>query len=205
MILRTGHIERVTRVTYINSSNLLRIPRGGTFCTAASTMVAGWQRRPVTTTHIWAATRKSASLEALSSQSGRLFLELREAHGLAYSVWASSQPGIDGGEFIIGLATDPQRVDEARRRCRSVIQDLTRRPFSASEVNRGRAILLGAAAGSLERASGRATNAAWAERFETEAGLDGLLRRLEPVGVKEVAAALQRVADAGWIEVTVHP
>ncbi len=52
--------------------------------------------------------------QLLAGQSGRLFLELRDKRGLAYSVSAMNVEGYAPGFFSVYIATAPEKVDEAR-------------------------------------------------------------------------------------------
>jgi len=44
--------------------------------------------------------------------SSRLFQEIRERRGLAYSVWSERVAYLDGGSLSVGLGTGPEHVDE---------------------------------------------------------------------------------------------
>jgi len=46
----------------------------------------------------------------LAGQGGRLFLDLRDGQGLAYRLGAFSQEGIEPGQFVIHVATAPDKV-----------------------------------------------------------------------------------------------
>jgi zinc protease len=52
--------------------------------------------------------------QLLAGQSGRLFLELRDKQGLAYSVTATSVEGLAPGYFAVYIATAPEKLDAAR-------------------------------------------------------------------------------------------
>src|SRR5690606_8623058 len=49
----------------------------------------------------------------LSGQGGRLFLEIRDRQGLAYSVSAIHRPDQDRGFFAFYVATSPENLDRA--------------------------------------------------------------------------------------------
>ena len=111
--------------------------------------------------------RRALELAAaiLGGQGGRLFIELREKLGLAYSVWADSLSGLDTGRFQCGLATDPKRASEATRHLHDAVRALAATPPSQEELDRCRRMLIGHAAMALQRASGRAATAAIGERL----------------------------------------
>lgn len=128
-------------------------------------------------------------IELLSGQSGRLFLELREAEGLAYAVSAESVEGVVGGLITCSMASDPARLDEAERRLLETVGRVASGEIGAEEVERARASALGAVEAELQTAGARASEAAFAERY----GLDGaeyrtLLHRVGSVTRGEVAA-----------------
>jgi zinc protease len=101
----------------------------------------------------------------LGGQGGRLFLELREALGLAYSVSAGAEPGLGLGAFVCHLSTDPGRVDEALAALRASLLRLRSAGVDSDELARVRASLAGAQAVGLQRASSRAAYLAAAERY----------------------------------------
>ncbi len=132
--------------------------------------------------------------EVLGGQAGRLFLELREAEGLAYSVGASALDGLVAGLLTCALATDPARLDEAERRLLACVARVAGGDLSEAEVSRARAALLGAAEGELQTAGLRAGEAAFSELY----GLDGtrykaVLRRVERVTRDDVALLAARL------------
>ncbi len=128
-------------------------------------------------------------IELLGGQSGRLFMELREAEGLAYSVGAESVEGLPGGLVSCSMATDPGRLDAAERGLLASVARVAAGDFSVEEVRRAQASVLGAAEAQLQTAGARASEAAYAELY----GLDGTryrdqLRRAEGVSHHDVAA-----------------
>jgi zinc protease len=130
----------------------------------------------------------------LNGQAGRLFMELREAHGLAYAVGAQVEDGVFPGLVVVSLATDPGRVAEAERRVLAALATVGAGMIGATEVDRAKATLAGAVAAELQSCAARAAEAASHEVL----GLDGTayraaLHRFERVTteqVRGVAAAL---------------
>ncbi len=121
----------------------------------------------------------------LGGQGGRLFLELRERHGLAYSVHTSSLEGVHPGLLVAGLATDPARLDEAEARLRACTDPSIVSTITEEEVERSKAYLIGASLMDLQATGGRASSIAYAERY----GLDGLRYRELPERVRRVTVA----------------
>lgn len=111
----------------------------------------------------------------LGGQGGTLFVDLREAHGLAYAVSAASHEGVQPGLFVCSVATDPARLDEAETRLgESLARAATAGPTDA-EIERARRYLIGAIELDLQTASARANLAAYTELY----GRDGLRYRAE--------------------------
>ena len=81
--------------------------------------------------------------QLLAGQGGRLFLELRDRQGLAYSVSATNAEGLAPGTFSVYIATSPEKLDAARQ---GLFAELTRvldaSPGEA-ELDRARRYLTG--------------------------------------------------------------
>ena len=99
-------------------------------------------------------------VSVLGGQAGRLFVELREAWGLAYAVSASSQEGVGRGLLVCALSTDPDRVDEAEARLLASLDRVRQQGVSQAEFDRARTWLLGGIAMDLQTASARARHLA---------------------------------------------
>jgi len=84
------------------------------------------------------------TLEAiLSRQGGRLFLELRDRQGLAYSVSAFASEGVDPGVFGVYFACAPTVVERAVAGVLAELARLRDVPVSADELGEARKYLLG--------------------------------------------------------------
>lgn len=130
----------------------------------------------------------------LGGQSGRLFLELREAHGLAYAVGAGAMSGVHPGLLICSLATDPARAAEAESRLTEVLGALRDGAIRHDEVDRARSSILGGWETEMQTASARAAEAAVAELY----GLGGTsyrqnVRKVQTVTVSDVQRVAARV------------
>lgn len=141
----------------------------------------------------------------LGAQGGRLFLELREARGLGYAVWAQHVEGVDGGVFEVGVTTDPDRADEARA---ALVDELRR--FAAegptdAEIARAVRMLLGQRAMSLQRVVGRAVELATTTLYDLPFGLDAYRRELEAVDADGIRSALARRGVDDPLVITVRP
>ena len=127
--------------------------------------------------------------------SSRLFQELREERGLAYSVGAWHQSYADTGIVAISCAADREGAGESMHLARQVIRE-TIEGLNEAEVSRARAQLEAGLLMSLERAQGRADQLARSiEVFGRILSLDELLGQL-----RQVDAAAAREAGALLID-----
>lgn len=80
----------------------------------------------------------------LSGGAGRLFSEIRNRRGLAYTVGAYAIHGIDPGVFVLYALTDEAYLDEVREALLSEIRRLAASGVSDEELEEARSGLLGA-------------------------------------------------------------
>jgi predicted Zn-dependent peptidase len=127
--------------------------------------------------------------------SSRLFQELREERGLAYSVSAWHQSYADTGVVALSCAADRERAVESMHLARSVMADAVE-TLSDVEVQRARAQIEAGLLMSLETPQGRADNMARSiEVFGRILTLDELLGEL-----RAVDAAAARAAGAALLD-----
>ena len=125
--------------------------------------------------------------------SSRLYHEIREERGLAYSVSSFAMPFADDGLLATYMATDPERADEAVSAMLAQIDSLCTNP-GQSELNRARALTRAGLLMSLESTESRA------ERMATQWLTHGRL-----ISIDETLAAVQNVtlgemaAYAAWL------
>ena len=91
--------------------------------------------------------------------SSRLFQELREERGLAYSIYAWTQGYADTGLFAVNLSTDKARAAEAMTLARDTI-DRAAEDLTEAELNRARAQVEAGLLMALETPQGRADSMA---------------------------------------------
>lgn len=125
--------------------------------------------------------------------SSRLFQELREERGLAYSIGSWNQAFADTGLVAIGCAADRNRAVESMNLAREVLAD-TIESLTDAEVRRAKAQMEAGVLMSLETAQGRADQMARSiEVFGRILPLDemlGDLRAVDPASAKAAGAAL---------------
>jgi len=127
----------------------------------------------------------------LGGQGGRLFLDVRERRGLAYSVTALNLEGVEPGYFAVYAATAPQRLEETVAAVRDVLGSVRDAPLPDAELARARHYLVGAHDIGLQRIGALASTMAFDEAF----GLGYDAWRSYADGIRAVTAAdVQRVA-----------
>ncbi|HET9335582.1 MAG TPA: pitrilysin family protein [Sphingomicrobium sp.] len=127
--------------------------------------------------------------------SSRLFQELREERGLAYSVYAWTQGFVDTGVFAVNLAADKARAVEALNLTREVVERSAEN-LTGAELNRARAQIEAAILMALETPQGRAD--AMARSIEIFGRIMAIDEMLEELRAVDVAAA--RAAGAAMLE-----
>jgi predicted Zn-dependent peptidase len=125
--------------------------------------------------------------------SSRLFQELREERGLAYSVGAWQQAFADTGIVSIGCAADRTRAAESMNLARNVLAEAIE-TLSDIEIRRARAQLEAGLLMALETAQGRADHMARSvEVFGRIVDLEevlGELRAVDAAAARSIGAAL---------------
>jgi predicted Zn-dependent peptidase len=127
--------------------------------------------------------------------SSRLFQELREERGLAYSIYAWNQPFADTGLVGIGCAAERARAAESVQLARDVLA-ATADALSEAELSRARAQIEAGLLMTLETTQGRADHVARSiEVFGRILTLDELLGQIRGVTVADARAAGQALLD----------
>jgi predicted Zn-dependent peptidase len=129
--------------------------------------------------------------------SSRLFQQLREEQGLAYSVSAVAQPFTDCGLFSVYLATDRGDSKWAQGEVERVLADAVQ-TISAAELARAKALAKASMMMSLESCWGQASYVA--TRIQREGRLvepAEITARLDAITVDEVRAAGLRMLEGG--------
>jgi zinc protease len=133
--------------------------------------------------------------QLLSGQGGRLFSEIREKRGLAYSVGAFSLEGLDPGHFAVHAATSPRSLTAVLGFVRQELARIIDKGVSQSDLRRVQRHLIGGHAISLQRRSALAAALAFHEAY----GLGWQAYRRYTGHITEVQVAdLRRVAQKYW-------
>jgi predicted Zn-dependent peptidase len=137
----------------------------------------------------------------------RLFQEVREKRGLAYSVYCSSDFYLKSGIFVIFLAVDPKKArDSVAYVCRE-LRRIKRRGVERDELKGVKQQLKGNLLLGLESMTARMTRLARQEFYVSEnIPVETTLRRVMNVRRDAVAAEAHRILDASRFSmVTVGP
>ncbi len=139
------------------------------------------------------------------SMSSRLFQEIREKRGLAYSVFSSHSSYRDTGLFTISVGTSPDTARRVARLVEGQIDRICKRPPSAREVVRARDHIRGNVILGLESAGNRMMSIARQELyFKRIFGIDETIEAVEsitPRRVHEVAQELFAPGSSAWAAV----
>jgi zinc protease len=134
--------------------------------------------------------------QLLGGQGGRLFLELRDRQGLAYSVSAANVEALAPGFFAVSIATAPEKYEEAVGGILAELRRLIDEPPAAAELDRARRYLIGNLAIDRQRAAHRAMHTALDDLYglgpEAEREAEA---RIEAVSREDVLSVARRVFD----------
>jgi predicted Zn-dependent peptidase len=135
-------------------------------------------------------------VEALGGgTSSRLFQELREERGLAYSIYAWTQPFTEVGLVGIGCAAERARAAESVQLARQLLAE-TAEGLTQQELDRARAQVEANLLMGLETAQGRADHMARSiEVFGRILGTDELVAQIRGVSLDQAREAGRAVLD----------
>lgn len=119
--------------------------------------------------------------------SSRLFQQVREQRGLAYSTYSFSSSYAGDGMFALYAGCQPGKADEVVRLMTGILDDVATDGLTAAEVERGKGQLRGGMVLGLEDSGSRMTRIGKAElSFGEVLSLDELLARIDAVDVAQV-------------------
>ena len=126
--------------------------------------------------------------------SSRLFKEVRERRGLAYSVSSSVSRHKDTGTFAVTAGVSPEKLDEAVTVIQQELVKLTEEPVPESELTKAREYTVGSFRLSLETPMALAQRAG--EQLLTMGEIEPIetvVERIESVSAGEILRVAQRV------------
>ncbi len=126
--------------------------------------------------------------------SSRLFQEIRETRGLAYSVYSAIDTFADSGAFSVYAGCLPERFDEVVRLTAEVLETVARDGITEAECRIAKGSLRGGLLLGLEDSSSRMNRLGRTElNYGQYRSLAGTLRSIEQVRVEEVNAVAAKV------------
>ena len=138
--------------------------------------------------------------------SSRLFQEVREKRGLAYSVYSYASQYADTGLVGVYAGCQPARVREVLSICRDELVKVAEHGITAEELTRGKGQLRGSLVLGLEDTSSRMSRLGKSELVQGELlGVDEVLNRIEGVTLDEVRAVAAEVLDGPLALAAVGP
>ncbi|HSV40276.1 MAG TPA: pitrilysin family protein, partial [Nocardioidaceae bacterium] len=119
--------------------------------------------------------------------SSRLFQEVREERGLAYSVYSFASHYTDAGTFCVSVGCLPSKQDEVLAVVRAELTRLAHEGITEQELLRGKGQLRRGLVLSLEDSSSRMSRIAKSELLYDELpSIDEVIRRVEAVTLHDV-------------------
>jgi predicted Zn-dependent peptidase len=126
--------------------------------------------------------------------SSRLFQEIRERRGLAYSVYSYSSHHHDTGMFGVYAGCSPSRVDEVLELCREELATAADKGVSDEEIERAKGQMRGSLVLGLEDTGSLMSRIGKAELVHGEViGVDEILARIDAVTADDVRAVADDV------------
>jgi predicted Zn-dependent peptidase len=126
--------------------------------------------------------------------SSRLFQEVREHRGLAYSVYSYAAHYADAGTFAVAVGCLPSKVGDVLSVVREELSRLGSEGLTEVELHRGKGQLRGGMVLALEDSGSRMSRIAKAELLYDELpSIDEVLRRVEEVSLDEVNLLARRL------------
>jgi predicted Zn-dependent peptidase len=126
--------------------------------------------------------------------SSRLFQEIRETRGLAYSVYSAIDTFADSGAFSVYAGCLPERFDEVVRLTAEVLETVARDGITEDECRIAKGSLRGGLLLGLEDSASRMNRLGRTElNYGQYRSLAGTLRNIEQVRVEDVNAAAAKV------------
>jgi predicted Zn-dependent peptidase len=138
--------------------------------------------------------------------SSRLFQEVREKRGLAYSVYSYSSQYADTGMFGVYVGCQPRKVDDVLGLCRDALADVAEHGITDAELVRGKGQLRGGLVLGLEDTGSRMGRLAKGELVYGELpSVDELLARIDVVTLDDVRTVARDLLAAAPALAVVGP
>jgi predicted Zn-dependent peptidase len=138
--------------------------------------------------------------------SSRLFQEIREKRGLAYSVYSYASQYADAGVFGVYAGCAPGKVEEVLDLIRAELARVAAHGVTAEEIARGKGMVKGSFVLGLEDTGSRMSRLAKSELLYGDLmTVDGLLARVDAVTADEVNTVAAQMLDQHMTLAVVGP
>jgi predicted Zn-dependent peptidase len=126
--------------------------------------------------------------------SSRLFQEIREKRGLAYSVYSFPVHYADAGAFCVGAGCLPGKLDGLLSAVRTELGRLADEGITEEELRRGQGQLRGGLVLGLEDSSSRMSRIAKSELLYDELlGIEDVIQRIDAVTLDDVRTLARKL------------
>lgn len=126
--------------------------------------------------------------------SSRLFQNIREKYGFAYSVYSFANMMSDTGNFGVYIGTDKNNIDNSIELIYKELEKLVRKPVTGVELRRAKAQVKGSMMLSLENTSSRMMRLGSGELYYGHLmPVDEVIRRIDAVTIEEVYEVATRL------------
>ncbi|CAK4836449.1 unnamed protein product [Aphanomyces euteiches] len=126
--------------------------------------------------------------------SSRLFQEIREKRGLAYSVYSYHSSHMDSGLFTLYTGTAPKQTEEVLKVSLDIIGEMIAKGMTESELRKGKEQLKGSLILSLESTSSRMNRMGKNElMLGKHYTLDETLARIEAVEMEQIDSLIKQL------------
>ncbi len=143
---------------------------------------------------------------ALGGAGRRLYTEIRDRRGLAYSVGSFWVPLTDTGAWVASAGVDPENVDLVTDLILAEMRRLREEPLTPTELEEAKSYLEGRSVLSLETNLGQARRYSTQEVLGVREPLREYLARIRAVTAEDVQRVAQRVLDLeNYTQVIVAP
>ena len=147
--------------------------------------------------HRWALSVLNTALGG--GLSSRLFQEIRETRGLAYSVYSTVDTFSDSGALSVYAACQPERFDEVVRVTTAVLEDVARDGITESECRIAKGSLRGGLVLGLEDSGSRMHRIGRSElNYGKHRSIDHTLEQISGVTLDEVNAVARQLLTRSY-------
>lgn len=139
-----------------------------------------------------------------AGMSSRLFQNIREKYGLAYSVYSYIDFMFDTGLFSVYIGTDKNKINDSIELIEKELERLKNQPVSAEELNRTKSQLKGNLMLGLESTSSRMNRLAKMEIYlQKYFNLDETLNAIEAVSQQDLLDIANELFESNRIVTTI--